>query len=149
MWHSTPRVSHMTMVKRQMQNRSRICQNLNSLGDNSMSQRALDLLHTMAKEGGDCSPCVVAYSTVIHGFFREREISKACNLFHEMIHRGVVPDVVIYSLVIDALCKARAMDEAELVLRPWPRGPTLNGPREPPCLRSSTYPFIYEKKRLP
>ncbi|KAF6987734.1 hypothetical protein CFC21_005352 [Triticum aestivum] len=45
---------------------------LKSLCDNSMSQRALDLLQMMAKEGGACSPNVVAYSTVIHGFLGRR-----------------------------------------------------------------------------
>ena len=90
---------------------------LKVLCDDSRSQRALDLLQMMAKEGGGCSPNVVAYSTVIHGFFKEGEVGKACNLFHEMMRQGVVPDVVTYSSIIDALCKARAMDKAELFLR--------------------------------
>jgi pentatricopeptide repeat protein len=81
------------------------------------TDEAVNLLRMIAKEGGDCSPGVVAYSTVIHGFFKEGEIGKACNLFHEMTQQGVVPDVFTYSSIIDALCKARAMDKAELVLR--------------------------------
>ncbi|KAF7018605.1 hypothetical protein CFC21_031880 [Triticum aestivum] len=85
--------------------------------DNSMSQRGLELLQMMAKEGGGCFPDMVAYNTVIHGLFKEGEIGKACNLFHEMVQQGVVPGVVTYSSIIDALCKARAMDKAELVLR--------------------------------
>ncbi|VAH13359.1 unnamed protein product [Triticum turgidum subsp. durum] len=90
---------------------------LKSLCENSMSQRALDLLQMVAEGGGACSLNVVVYSTVIHGFFKEGETGKACNLFHEMIHQGVVPNVVTYSSIIDALCKARAMDKAELVLQ--------------------------------
>ncbi|KAF6993340.1 hypothetical protein CFC21_010246 [Triticum aestivum] len=90
---------------------------LKSFCENSMSQRGLDLLQMMAKEGGACSPNVVAYSTVIHGFFKEGETGKACNLFHEMMQQGVVPTVATYNSIIDALCKARAMDKAEIVLR--------------------------------
>ncbi|KAI4982042.1 hypothetical protein ZWY2020_022534 [Hordeum vulgare] len=90
---------------------------LKSLCDDSRSQRALDLLQMWEKERGVCSPNVVTYNTVIGGFFKEGEVSKACNLFHEMVQQGVVPNVVTYSLIIDALCKARAMDNAELFLR--------------------------------
>ncbi|PNT72016.1 hypothetical protein BRADI_2g38453v3 [Brachypodium distachyon] len=89
---------------------------LKTLCEDSRSQRALDLLHTMVKKSGGCSSDVVSYSTVIHGFFREGEVSKACNCFHEMMQQGVVPSVVTYNSIIDALCKARAMDQAELVL---------------------------------
>uniref|UniRef100_A0ACD5ZQL0 Uncharacterized protein n=1 Tax=Avena sativa TaxID=4498 RepID=A0ACD5ZQL0_AVESA len=89
---------------------------MKSLCDNSMSQRALNLLQTVAK-GGTCSLDVVVYSTVISGFFKEGEVGKACNLFHEMTKQGVAPSVVTYNSVVDALCKARAMDKAKLVLR--------------------------------
>ena len=54
---------------------------------------------------------------VMDGLFKEGEVSKACDLFHEMIQQGVVPTVGTYNSVIDALCKARAMDKAEVVLR--------------------------------
>ncbi|GJM85027.1 hypothetical protein PR202_ga00755 [Eleusine coracana subsp. coracana] len=33
-----------------------------------------------------------------------------------MIERGIEPDVVTYSCIVDALCKVRAMDKAELIL---------------------------------
>jgi pentatricopeptide repeat protein len=33
-----------------------------------------------------------------------------------MMQQGVVPDVFTYSSIIDALCRARAMDKAEFVL---------------------------------
>nr|QIP66777.1 restorer of fertility-like protein [Triticum aestivum] len=79
------------------------------------AHEALDiLLHRMPELG--CTPNVVAYTTVIHGFFKEGQVSKACNLFHEMALQGVTPDVVTYNSVIDALCKARAMDKAEYFL---------------------------------
>nr|QIP66332.1 restorer of fertility-like protein [Triticum aestivum] len=72
------------------------------------------LLHRMPDLG--CTPNVVAYNTVIHGFFREGQVGKACDMFHGMAHKGVMPNVVTYNSVIDALCKARAMDKAETVL---------------------------------
>ncbi|VAH13313.1 unnamed protein product [Triticum turgidum subsp. durum] len=90
---------------------------LKSLCDNGMSQRGLELLQMIAKEVGVCSLNLVAYNTVIYGFFKEGETGKACNLFHEMMQQGVEPDVVTYNLIIDALCKARAMDKAEVVLQ--------------------------------
>ena len=48
--------------------------------------------------------------------FKEGEVGKACNLFHEMTQQGVVPNVVTYNSIIDAMCKAGAMDKTELVL---------------------------------
>ncbi|KAF6993349.1 hypothetical protein CFC21_010255 [Triticum aestivum] len=90
---------------------------LKRLCEDSRSQGALDLLRTVAKEGGVGSLDVVSHSTVIHGFFKEGETGKACNLFHEMTQQGIVPNVVTYNLIIDALCKARAMDKSELILR--------------------------------
>uniref|UniRef100_A0A453N6B1 Pentacotripeptide-repeat region of PRORP domain-containing protein n=1 Tax=Aegilops tauschii subsp. strangulata TaxID=200361 RepID=A0A453N6B1_AEGTS len=90
---------------------------LKSFCDSGRSHLALDLLRMMAEKGSDHSPSVVSYSVVIDGFFKEGEISKACDLFHEMMQQGVVPDVVMYTSIINALCKARAMDKAEVVLR--------------------------------
>jgi pentatricopeptide repeat protein len=98
---------------------------LKRLCEDRRSQQALDLLLTLAREGGGCSPDVVSYSTVIHGFFREGEIGKACNLFHEMVQQGVVPSVATYNSVIDALCKAKAMDKAELILRQMAHNPWI------------------------
>ena len=59
---------------------------------------------------------MVLYTTVIHGLLKEGEVSKACSLFDEMVQQGVVPNVVTYNSIIDALCKAGAMDKTELVL---------------------------------
>uniref|UniRef100_A0ACD5ZHF6 Uncharacterized protein n=1 Tax=Avena sativa TaxID=4498 RepID=A0ACD5ZHF6_AVESA len=87
------------------------------LCDDGRSQQALDLLQMAVKEGGTCSLSVVIYNTVIDGFFKEGEVSKAFHLFHEMKKQGFMPNVVTYTSVIDASCKARAMDKAELFLR--------------------------------
>jgi pentatricopeptide repeat protein len=84
--------------------------------DDRRSHRALDLLRMMAEKGGGFSPDVVAYNTVIHGFFKEGDIAKACDLFHEMMQHRIRPDVATYSSIIDALCKVRAMDKAEQIL---------------------------------
>jgi pentatricopeptide repeat protein len=67
---------------------------LKSFCDNRKSQRAFDLLRMMPKNGADHSPSVFSYNTVIDGFLKEAEVSKACDLFYEMIHKGIVPDVV-------------------------------------------------------
>jgi pentatricopeptide repeat protein len=89
-----------------------------SFCNNRRSQGAHKLLRKMAENGRtDCSPTMVMYNTVIDGFFKEGEVAKACNLFHEMMQQGISPDVVTYTLVIGALCKAKAMDKAEMVLQ--------------------------------
>jgi pentatricopeptide repeat protein len=71
----------------------------------------------MAGKGADCSPDVVSYNSVIDGFFKEGEAAKACDLFNEMLQHGISPDLLTYNSSIDALCKARALDKAEVVLR--------------------------------
>jgi pentatricopeptide repeat protein len=71
--------------------------------DDRRCQRALDLLRMMAEKGGGFSPDVVAYNTVIHGFFKEGEIAKACDLFHEMVQQEIRPDVATYNSIIDAV----------------------------------------------
>ncbi|CAO1939135.1 unnamed protein product [Urochloa humidicola] len=82
------------------------------------TNEALDMLLCLLWTPGlDSAHDVISFSIVINGFFKEGKVEKACNLFHQMIQRGVPPDVVTYNIVIDALCKARAMDKAERVLR--------------------------------
>ncbi|KAK3135075.1 hypothetical protein QOZ80_5BG0414280 [Eleusine coracana subsp. coracana] len=83
--------------------------------DDRRSRHALEILRMMAK-GDTCLPNVFTYTTVISGLFKEGEVAKACDLFHEMLQQGS-PPVETYNTVIDALCKDRAMDKAELVLR--------------------------------
>ncbi|KAK3119077.1 hypothetical protein QOZ80_9BG0713290 [Eleusine coracana subsp. coracana] len=90
---------------------------LKSFCDNKRSQKALQLLQMMDDVGSGCLLDVVVYSTVIHGFFKEDEAARACDLFHEMIQRGIEPDVATYSCIIDALCKVGAMVKAGDILR--------------------------------
>ncbi|WVZ50831.1 hypothetical protein U9M48_002051, partial [Paspalum notatum var. saurae] len=90
---------------------------LKSFCNEGRSQEADKLLRMMAEKEGVCSPDVVTYNTVIYGFFKEGNNAKACDLFYEMMRRGIPPDVATYASVVDALCKARAMDKAEVVLR--------------------------------
>jgi leucine-rich PPR motif-containing protein len=44
-------------------------------------------------------------------------VDKAYNLFLEMMDRGIPPNVVTYTTVIDGLCKAQAVDRAEGVFQ--------------------------------
>ncbi|KAM3399747.1 hypothetical protein ACQJBY_004900 [Aegilops geniculata] len=89
---------------------------LKGLCHTKWADEALDVLLQRMPELG-CTPDVVAYNTVVHGFFREGQVGKACDLFHGMAQQAVMPNVVTYSSVIDALCKARAMDKAEVELQ--------------------------------
>uniref|UniRef100_A0A0E0EZG4 NADPH-protochlorophyllide oxidoreductase n=1 Tax=Oryza meridionalis TaxID=40149 RepID=A0A0E0EZG4_9ORYZ len=85
---------------------------LKGLCDENRSQEALELLQMMPDDGGDCPPDVVSYTTVINGFFKEGDLDKAYGTYHEMLDRGILPNVVTYSSIIAALCKAQAMDKA-------------------------------------
>jgi pentatricopeptide repeat protein len=86
--------------------------------NDSRSQQALELLRMMAENGRiGHLPGVNAYNTVIHGFFMEGEVAKACDLFHAMMRQGISPDVVTYNSVINALSKARAMDKVGVILQ--------------------------------
>jgi len=93
------------------------CILLKSLCNDGKSGQADEMLRMMAGRGAVCSPTVVAYNTVINGFFKEGDVAKACDLFNEMMQRGISPNLVTYNSVVHALCKARAMDKAEAVLR--------------------------------
>jgi pentatricopeptide repeat protein len=42
------------------------------------------------------TPDVAAYTTVMSSFFKEGEVGKKCNLFHEMMHRGVATNAVTH-----------------------------------------------------
>ena len=86
-------------------------------GRSQTNTTAVQLLRMMSEQGGDCSPNVRSYNAVIKGFFKEGEAAKACDLFNEMVQLGISPTVMTYNLVIDALCKARAIDKVEVVLQ--------------------------------
>ncbi|CAD6253393.1 unnamed protein product [Miscanthus lutarioriparius] len=93
------------------------CILLKSLCNNGKSGQAYELLRMMAERKAACSPDVVAYNTVIDGFFKEGDVAKACDLFNEMVQRGISPNLATYNSVVHALCKARAVDKAEAILR--------------------------------
>jgi pentatricopeptide repeat protein len=69
------------------------------LCDDGRSQQALDLLQMVVKERGARSLDVVVYNTVIHALCNEGEVSKACNLLHEMMQQGVMPNVATYTSI--------------------------------------------------
>ncbi|KAF8697312.1 hypothetical protein HU200_035902 [Digitaria exilis] len=87
---------------------------LKSFCKQKKSHWAVDLLRTMAEKGGVASPDVVSYSTVVDGLFKDGRVAEACGLFHEMVQHGIQPTVATYTSIIHALCKARAMDKAEM-----------------------------------
>ncbi|KAG0530399.1 hypothetical protein BDA96_05G182900 [Sorghum bicolor] len=93
------------------------CIVLKSLCSDRKSGQADELLRMMAEGGAVCLPNAVAYNTVIDGFFKEGDVKKACDLFNEMVQRGISPNLSTYNCVVNALCKARAMDKAEAILR--------------------------------
>jgi len=93
------------------------CILLKSFCNEGKSVQADEMLRMMAGRGAVCSPTVVAYNTVINGFFKEGNVNKACDLFNDMVQQGISPNLMTYNSVVDALCKARAMDKAEAVLR--------------------------------
>jgi pentatricopeptide repeat protein len=67
---------------------------LKGLCDENNSQEALELLHTMAHNGGSCAPDVVSYNTVIDGLCKDGQVDNAYNLFCEMPDRGIALDVM-------------------------------------------------------
>ncbi|KAK3013639.1 hypothetical protein RJ639_009255 [Escallonia herrerae] len=78
------------------------------------SKRAFEaskFLASMVQEG--FTPDIVAYSAVIHGFFKIREFDRALKLFRDISARGCCPDVVAYNTVINGLCKVTRLAEAQ------------------------------------
>nr|ABI74689.1 fertility restorer [Oryza sativa Indica Group] len=60
---------------------------LNGLCDENRSQEALELLHIMADDGGDCPPDVVSYSTVIYRLVQVGVRTKLTVHTHEMLEQ--------------------------------------------------------------
>ncbi|PNX65442.1 pentatricopeptide (PPR) repeat protein, partial [Trifolium pratense] len=53
----------------------------------------------MAKNG--VPPEAWSYSILINGFCKLKMVDEAVNLFNEMHHRKIIPDVVTYTSLID------------------------------------------------
>ncbi|GJN37173.1 hypothetical protein PR202_gb26100 [Eleusine coracana subsp. coracana] len=66
--------------------------------DDWNSWRALEPHQLMGRKG--CSPDVVVYSTVINDLFKEGKVTKACDLFYEMIHQGISPMQRLINLLL-------------------------------------------------
>jgi pentatricopeptide repeat protein len=90
---------------------------LKELCDENKNQEALELLHTMAHNGGSCAPDVVSYTTVTDGLCKEGRVDNAYNLFCEMLDHGIDQNVVTCNSIIDGLCKAQEIDKAEATLQ--------------------------------
>ncbi|CAK9156349.1 unnamed protein product [Ilex paraguariensis] len=61
-------------------------------------------------------PDIIAYSAVVDGFLKVKEVDQALELFREICARGYGPDVVAYNIVINGLCKAKRVSEAQDIL---------------------------------
>ncbi|KAF8673131.1 hypothetical protein HU200_048678 [Digitaria exilis] len=102
---------------------------LKSLCKAKRTEEALDVvLHRMPELS--CVPNVISYNILLKRFCDNRNSGQACELLRRMIEKaagcspdvvsyntqGIQPDLATYNSIIDALCKARAMDKAEAVL---------------------------------
>lgn len=58
-------------------------------------------------------PDTVIYTTLIHGWCRAYNISKAQRVFVEMKEEGIQPNVYTYSILIECLCRDNKLNEAE------------------------------------
>ncbi|XVE86810.1 hypothetical protein DITRI_Ditri18aG0064200 [Diplodiscus trichospermus] len=68
------------------------------------------LLRTI--EERDFPPNTVAYSTVIDCLCKDRQLTKAFNLFFELKDKGIAPNTVTYSCLIHAMCTLGQQKEA-------------------------------------
>lgn len=50
-------------------------------------------------------PNVLTYTSLLHGYERIGSRSEMFTLFDEMVERGIEPDGVIYSMMLDACLK--------------------------------------------
>ncbi|MQL85404.1 hypothetical protein Taro_017920 [Colocasia esculenta] len=58
-----------------------------------------------SKEGSNCKPDVVSYTTVVHGLGLAGHVDRARKVFDEMIREGCLPSVATYNALIQVTCK--------------------------------------------
>ncbi|ERM95884.1 hypothetical protein AMTR_s00060p00141630 [Amborella trichopoda] len=66
----------------------------------------------MVEEG--IAPDVVTYSVLINGLSREQKIKEACDLFDEINDRGLVPNGITITTLIDGYCKGNIEEALEI-----------------------------------
>ncbi|KAL5789288.1 hypothetical protein ACOSQ2_004176 [Xanthoceras sorbifolium] len=73
----------------------------------------------------DMRPTVVTYNSMLIGLFRASRVGdgrklfeeiQSNDLFHSLPHKGLVPDVVAYNIMINGLCKERELEKANSLL---------------------------------
>ncbi|CAN0877101.1 Pentatricopeptide repeat-containing protein At1g77360, mitochondrial [Linum grandiflorum] len=57
------------------------------------------------------------YSILLEGWGRAPDLTKAREIFREMVDNGCDPDVVTYGIMVNLLCKAGRVDEALAIVR--------------------------------
>ena len=55
---------------------------------------------------------MVMYNTIIDSLCKDKLISKACDLYSEMIAKGIFPNVVTYTTLMYGLCLVGQLKEA-------------------------------------
>ncbi|XP_027174283.1 putative pentatricopeptide repeat-containing protein At1g12700, mitochondrial [Coffea eugenioides] len=85
---------------------------LSKAGNTSM---AIQVLRFMEK-GGRCRPHTAAYNTIIDGLCKDKMMDQALSLLHEMIEKGIAPDVITYSCLVRGLCNLSKWKDVEKLL---------------------------------
>ncbi|GAB2215941.1 hypothetical protein Drorol1_Dr00023704 [Drosera rotundifolia] len=80
------------------------------------SNRVLELLEEMEKEGGTCSPNVITYTSVIQGFLEKGQHVEALEILDRMETLGCAPNRVTVSVLVKGLCSKGYVDEAYQVV---------------------------------
>ncbi|CAN4078019.1 unnamed protein product [Withania somnifera] len=79
-------------------------------------ERALDLLREMEKEGGQCKPNIVTYTTVVQNFVEKCQSIKALSILDQMRDFGCKPNRVLICTLIQGLCKEGHMEESHKII---------------------------------
>nr|POF19121.1 pentatricopeptide repeat-containing protein [Quercus suber] len=82
----------------------------------TLSNMALELLGEMEKEGGDCSPNVVTYTSVIQSFCEKGQTMEALEILDRMEAFGCAPNRVTVSCLINHLCMGGCVEKAYKVI---------------------------------
>ncbi|XP_027174281.1 putative pentatricopeptide repeat-containing protein At1g12700, mitochondrial [Coffea eugenioides] len=82
---------------------------LSKAGNTSM---AIQVLRFMEK-GGRCRPHTAAYNTIIDGLCKDKMMDQALSLLHEMIEKGIAPDVITYNCLVQGLCNLSKWKDVE------------------------------------
>ncbi|KAF5935577.1 hypothetical protein HYC85_026706 [Camellia sinensis] len=75
-------------------------------------EKALELLLQMEKEGGDCSPNVISYTSVIQAFCEKSRTMEALQILDRMEANGCSPNRVTISTLMKGLCTEGHVEEA-------------------------------------